>query len=271
MTLKLSQVATRGRIVISLVAMAAALAAAVVLQSAGGPAIVPGSSPPVQRITLSGLAAENPTAKVEVIVQLNRGVDPSYGTNLVTQDGGTVGRQLPIINGFSATMPAGKAYALQSDPNFRAVTMNSAIHTQGGVDPSRLATSFNASIRSDKVWGMGYTGKGVGVAVIDTGIAGFLPDFQVSQTNTASRVVATAVTNPAATTVNDTFGHGTHIAGLIAGNGTNRASSDPAYGKYAGVAPDANLIAVKASDDAGNASVLDVIDGLQFVVDKRLD
>ena len=55
MTLKLSQVATRGRIVISLVAMAAALAAAVVLQSAGGPAIVPGSSPPVQRITLSGL------------------------------------------------------------------------------------------------------------------------------------------------------------------------------------------------------------------------
>ena len=271
MTLKLSHYATRGRIVIALVAMAAALTTAVLLQSAGGSAFLPGTAQPVQRITLSGLAAEKPTAKVEVIVQLKPSADPSYGTSLVTQAGGTIGRQLPIINGFSATMPAGKALALQSNPEVRAVTMNSAVKTEGTVNPSALATSYNQSIRADKVWSQGYTGKGVGVAVIDTGIAGFLPDFQVSQSDTTSRVIATAVTNPAATTVNDTFGHGTHVAGLIAGNGTNRPSTDPLYGKYAGSAPDANLIAVKASDDAGNASVLDVIDGLQFVVDKKND
>ena len=76
---------------------------------------------------------------------------------------------------------------------------------------------------------------------------------------------------PPPTNGRDTFGHGTHIAGLIAGNGTNRAAGDPQRGKYAGVAPDANLIAVKADDDDGNASVLDVIDGLQFIVDKKDD
>src|SRR4051794_20308366 len=104
MTLKLSQYATRGRIVIVLVAMAAAIATALVLQNAThGSGVF--SAPVPERITLSGLAAENPTRKVEVIVQLNNGVDPSYGTNLVSEAGGTIGRQLPIINGFSATLP----------------------------------------------------------------------------------------------------------------------------------------------------------------------
>src|SRR3954451_6192568 len=77
MTLKLSHFATRGRIVISLVAMTAALAAAVVLQSAGGSAILPGSSQPGQLITLSAVTAEKPTAKVEVIVQLRPSADPA--------------------------------------------------------------------------------------------------------------------------------------------------------------------------------------------------
>jgi len=103
--------------------------------------------------------------------------------------------------------------------------------------------------------------------VIDTGLDGRLPDFAAA--DGSSRVVASAVTNPDATTALDTYGHGTHVAGIIAGNGNNRAASDPADGKYIGVAPRANLIAVKASDDAGNATVLDAIYGLQFAVDHK--
>jgi serine protease AprX len=107
------------------------------------------------------------------------------------------------------------------------------------------------------------------VAVVDTGIAGQLPDFQVSRTDRTSRVIASAVTNPDATTATDTFGHGTHVAGLIAGNGFNRQPSDPLYGKYAGTAPDANLVSVKVSDDHGRTTVLDVIYGVQFAVDHK--
>jgi serine protease AprX len=234
--------------------------------SATAEAAADGSTSP-----LAKLAASHPGRSVEVIVQLRAGTDPARADSLAAAAGGVVERQLPIINGFSTTVSAAEAQSLSGDPAVHAVSLNTAVQSQGAVNPSALATSYDNSIRADVPWANGYTGKGIGVAVIDTGIQGDLPDFRVSQSDATSRVVANVVTNPAATTANDTFGHGTHIAGLIAGNGTNLPATDPNYGKYAGVAPDANLIAIKASDDAGNASVLDVIDGLQFVIEKKAD
>src|SRR5205807_3596806 len=56
---------------------------------------------------------------------------------------------------------------------------------------------------------------------------------------------------------------------IIAGNSTNRPASDPLNGDYAGVAPEANLISIKAADEHGDATVLDVIYGLQFAVDNK--
>jgi serine protease AprX len=75
--------------------------------------------------------------------------------------------------------------------------------------------------------------------------------------------------DPNATTAADTYGHGTLVAGLIGGNGGYLPSSDPLWGKYAGTAPDANLISIKVSDDNGNATTLDAIYGLQFAVDNQ--
>ena len=112
------------------------------------------------------------------------------------------------------------------------------------------------------------TGKGVGVAVIDTGIAGGLADFRRGD-GSGSRVVASAVTNPDATTAEDTYGHGTHVAGLLAGDSSARGADDPLRGRYAGTAPDASLISIKASDDHGDASVLDVIYGIEFAVEHK--
>jgi serine protease AprX len=140
------------------------------------------------------------------------------------------------------------------------------------VDTKQLSTSYADSVFASGLWnGSALTGKGIGVAVIDTGIAGDLPDFRVSAADATSRVVATVVTNPNATTPNDTYGHGTHVAGILAGNGNDRPSGDALRGKYVGVAPDANLVSIKAADDDGNTSVIDVIDGIQFAVDHAAD
>ena len=104
------------------------------------------------------------------------------------------------------------------------------------------------------------------MAVLDTGIAGDLADFVTAG---QSRVIATAVTNPCARNANDQVGHGTHVAGLIAGNSLNAPSLKKLQGRYMGIAPRANLISVKVSDDDGDTTVLDVINGLQFVVDHK--
>ena len=75
--------------------------------------------------------------------------------------------------------------------------------------------------------------------------------------------------NPNATHADDSYGHGTLVAGILAGNSGYRPASDPLRGRYAGAAPDADLVSVKIADDAGNATVLDAINGIQFAVDHR--
>ena len=140
--------------------------------------------------------------------------------------------------------------------------------THPAVDASRLATAYPYSALAAQVWPEA-TGRGVGVAIIDTGIDGGLPDFTAK--DGSSRIVASVATNPDATHQADGYGHGTHVAGIVAGDGTRLDDDDPASGKYIGIAPGANLIAIKASDDEGRGTVLDAIYGLQFAVDHKDD
>ena len=130
----------------------------------------------------------------------------------------------------------------------------------------RIHQPFLRSLGVDRSWTRS-TGAGVSVAVIDTGIAGDHADFQLAG-GRGSRVIASAVTNPCATDANDHFGHGTHVAGLIAGNSLNSANKNR-RGRYMGIAPRANLVSVKVSDDDGGTTVLDVIYGIQFAVDHK--
>ena len=187
--------------------------------------------------------------------------------------GGKVSRELRIINGLGAVMGPAAADALERDARVRAVSVNAPVRASGYSisSPSLLQTSFDQSVRAEKAWGKGVTGSGVGVAVVDTGIAGGLPDFRRSSSDSRSRVIASVVVNPNARNAGDSYGHGTHVAGLIAGNGNNRSNWDSRDGDYVGTAPEANLISIKIADESGNASLIDVIDGIQFAVEHKAD
>ena len=260
----------------SAVALAAAVCVLAALVAATGPAALgfgngQTANAPAVSPALAQVAADHPSKPVEAIVQLNRGTTPEAGKQLVADLAGRTTDELPIINGLVAHMSASAAAKLAGKQGIRAVSLNAAVKKTslvGGIDTSLLQTSYPDSVQAPKAWSNA-TGKGVGVAVVDTGIAGTLPDFRTSQSDSTSRVVATASTNPYATSDNDSYGHGTHVAGIIAGNGGNRPSSDPLDGDYVGVAPDANLISVKVADEKGDATVLDAIYGLQFVVDYK--
>jgi serine protease AprX len=233
----------------------------------GGDSASAGSGVPVTP-KLERMAHSTPSARVEVIVQLGSHTSPSQGRSLISRFGGRTTGEVEIIHGLVARMSAAKAYRLAQNDGVSAVSLNGRVKPQA-LDATTLVTSFNDSVQSPGAWRKPYTGKGIGVAVIDTGIAADLPDFRTSQSDSTSRVVTTAVTNPYATNVGDSYGHGTHVAGIIAGNSYNRPASDPLNGHYAGVAPDANLINVKVADEQGNATVLDAIYGLQFAVDNK--
>jgi serine protease AprX len=219
----------------------------------------------------AGTAHAAPRAATH-IVQLQSGVSLAEGQAAVRAAHGDVADTLPIINGLAVRLPAGAREILARDARIASISANAQIQSQADrFDPAQLATAYPASVLAPPVWNSptGATGAGVGVAVIDTGIDGGLVDFSDAQG--ASRVIASVVTDTNATTPNDNFGHGTHVAGIIAGDSSRRPAGDPLAGRYVGIAPDANLISIKASDDNGDGTLLDAIYGLQFAVDHKAD
>jgi serine protease AprX len=107
----------------------------------------------------------------------------------------------------------------------------------------------------------GYTGSGVGVAILDSGIA--------VHSALDSRVVARVnlVSDEPATT-GDPFGHGTHLAGIIGGNRTAAALVTPAFA--GGSAPSVRLIDVRVLGSTGSGRTSDVIAGIDWVIANRL-
>ena len=203
-------------------------------------------------IALAGIPA--PTAEsaerfVSVIVQ---GFSPMSIDEAVDSVGGTVEQPLPIVNGASARVPEGSIPVLRTQPGIVQVSNDDKIEFQGAADTKRIQKTVN----SDELWQEGVDGSGVTVAVLDTGIYAGHPDL-------AGRVVhcedLSGERNTAAHCA-DTFGHGTFMAGLVAGNG---ASSN---GKYSGAAPGANLVAIKAAGFDGSTDVSNVLAGIQWAV-----
>jgi serine protease AprX len=263
----------RWMIGIALLALAAIVPATIARSGAELPAMgsAPAAAAPQPSLTpaLADLAASKPGKRVEVIVQMTAGTKRAAAAPLVQKLGGRVTRDLHIINAVVAKLPAAGARELAAQPGVRAVSLNGAIKPQRG---EALSTSFNQSMQAPYLWNTyRATGRGVGVAVIDTGIAGNLPDFRVSTTDKRSRVIGSAVVNPDATTATDRYGHGTHVAGIIAGDSDSRDLDDSKRGRFSGVAPKANLVSIKVSDDDGNTSVLDVIAGIQFAMDHKAE
>jgi serine protease AprX len=222
----------------------------------------------------------HPGEAVPVIIQSDGAHDPF---ELVRSQNGVVRSVLGVIHAVAADIPSDRIEALTSQPGVTWVSLDSAIAaTDNGGDGGRKDGSndkgpnngdnhgnkpvsdsgpvpsnvYPQEVRADQAWKLGDFGQGVGVAVVDTGIASS-PDFT---THGQDRVVARV---SRVGTSGDGFGHGTHVAGLIGGDGGLSSL------RNIGVAPLVNLVDVKVGGDDGSATVSDVISGLQFVLDNQ--
>lgn len=104
----------------------------------------------------------------------------------------------------------------------------------------------------------GFYGRGVGVAIVDTGVT-LHKDFVEG----VNRVTGFVDFINQRTEPYDDNGHGTHVAGIIGGNGYS------SKGKYIGIAPECSLVGVKVLDHRGDGNISDVLAGLQWVMDNR--
>jgi serine protease AprX len=122
------------------------------------------------------------------------------------------------------------------------------------------ATAVQADLAASQY---GFTGTGVGVAVIDSGIASH-PDL--NNASGTSRVVYSQSFVVGDTTTSDKFGHGTHVAGLIGGSGANSGTGNGYAATYAGVAPGVNLINLRVLDQNGSGTDSQVIAAIQEAI-----
>ncbi len=123
-----------------------------------------------------------------------------------------------------------------------------------------------SQIGADEMWAAGYTGDGIDVAVIDTGVA---PIAELSTSNVFVGPDLSFEGDIDAVAGLDTFGHGTHLAGVIAGRSPGADPHDPKPGEFIGVAPDSRIVSVKVADNTGAVDVSQVIAAIDWVVQNR--
>lgn len=119
-----------------------------------------------------------------------------------------------------------------------------------------IATSEIKRINATKAWELGITGSGINVSIIDSGINPSHPDIAGRVTGWVDFVNSQALPY-------DDYGHGTHVAGTVAGIGIG--------GITTGVAPEANLFGVKVLDKNGSGNETEVIDGIQWSIENKAE
>jgi serine protease AprX len=215
-------------------------------------------------LTATGTPAMASGPEVDVVVRAGSPQALARAEAVFRRSGGTVQRELSLISGFAGRVPAGAVAALRRTEGVAEVTEDGSVRMKaekwlddGGVNTS--VDKVKNAAGGKKANTAALTGAGIGVALIDSGVA------PVTGLNQAGKVVngpdlSFESQTPGLTNI-DTYGHGTHMAGIIAGN-------DPGF---QGIAPGAKLISLKVAAADGAADVSQVIAAIDWVVTHRND
>ncbi|HWK50603.1 MAG TPA: S8 family peptidase, partial [Steroidobacter sp.] len=197
----------------------------------------------------------------------------------VVRAGGVITGDLTIIRAVGAELDDRELGALWSQPVAGLRVYDDASVTSSSTTSPLPETYYPTQVGASPLHTGGITGRGVTVAVLDTGVWQDKGPLQVSSSGRNPRVLAQydvilARENPSAypllspnkysRDIDDPNGHGTHISSIIASSGI--AST----GRYQGVAPGVNLVSVRVLDGNGAGRYFDVIAGIQWAMNQRL-
>jgi hypothetical protein len=210
---------------------------------------------------------------VSVIVREGPG-EAGTASRAIASVGGTVTRRLGIIQAAVGEVPASSIDQLRRYPGIASVTLDSRVQLMGtvdGIDPNKFPgswTKFAHNAHLIDMWKNGYIGTGIDVALIDSGVA------------PVSGMVTKVINGPdlsfesqGANLSNiDTYGHGTHLASLIAGRdaGLKPGREDEDVDKFfEGAAPGARVVSLKVAASDGATDVSQVIAAIDWVIEHR--
>jgi serine protease AprX len=216
-------------------------------------------------------ATPSSAAKVQVVVR----EDPGAGTGpeqAVAAVGGRVLRHLDVIDGFSASVPRDRLDVLRATAGVVSVTQDAGLTlsdadvTDQVSQTGSLYTLANEVTGASSLWDEGYTGQGVDIALVDSGV---LP---VEGLDAPGKVVygpdlSLEANGPAKNL--DTYGHGTHMAGIMLGKDSAATSVSGNTSEFVGMAPDARLVSIKIADGKGQADVSQAIAAIDWVVENQ--
>jgi serine protease AprX len=186
--------------------------------------------------------------------------------------GGTVSRQLSIIGAFTASVPRDRLAALRAVPGVDSVTEDGSLELadaeveQQSAQPGSLYTIANEVTGASAMWDAGYTGRGVDVAVIDSGV---VPVEGLREPGKVVNGPDLTLENGTPARNLDTYGHGTHMAGIIAGRDSGTGSVSGNSAQFVGMAPDARIVSIKVADAKGQTDVSQAIAAIDWVVQNR--
>ena len=222
-------------------------------------------------------ASAGSASRSSVIVREQPGAG-NEAESLVRGLGGRVGRHIGIIDAFEARLPAGSVARLRDLPSVASITPNARVrlsHTVDGFDassdPGSMFSIAQEITRAGEMWNAGATGAGVDVALIDSGVV------PVEGLTAPGKVVNGAdlsfESQAAELRYLDTYGHGTHMAGIIAGRdaGVPLPLKKGNHDLFTGMAPQARIVNVKVADVNGVTDVSQVLAAIDWVVQHRRD
>ncbi len=208
---------------------------------------------------------------LSVIVRAQDG-EQEAAAQTVQNLGGKIVRRIAVIDGLVAQVPAEALPMLAGAAGIAEVTADAHLQLLGSsYDPSKDVDSLYNVAGMDGAhayWNVGYTGQGVDVALIDSGVApvnGLTtpgkvingPDLSFESQNSSVRYL-------------DTYGHGTHMAGIIAGRDdavSSVSANDTTH--FLGMAPDSRIISLKVADAHGQTDVSQMLAAIDWVVQHR--
>lgn len=193
----------------------------------------------------SDLRGKNLRGDVDVIVRYK--VPPTEAHYMkVFRAGGALHQKFDHIQAGHYTVSPELLKVLSNDSDVDYITPDRALHGMLNITAATVGSNLaNAS---------GFDGTGIGVALIDSGVAD-QPDFH----NWKSRIVYEQSFAPGGTA--DQYGHGTHVAGILGANGNGTV--------YIGMAPDVNLVSLKVLDQNGNGTDSGVIAAIEEAIELK--